>query len=536
MKITIGKRLGFAIAIFMILLIFVAGFGYYTIHKISHLAETVNQHNAENIFIIEKEVDHLSWLSDLDLYLMKMESEFLGELDGHKCGFGEWIYSEEVKKINDPELKRLINEIEGPHQALHASAEKIIHAREEGNDALALQIYQDETKPNAKKVHNILDHQLSEIYHKDAELEAKNMSESAQRSTVIILGVGIFASVLGIVLASIITRQIIKVLKNIGREIYESSQQVASASEQLSVSSQQLAEGSAEQASSIEETSSTLEESSSMIMQNTENAKQASMMAKEARDAADKGNGQMQEMVSSMSELKKSSDEIAQIIKVIDDIAFQTNILALNAAVEAARAGDAGMGFAVVADEVRNLAQRSAQAAKDTSAIIEKNIELSENGVEVSEKVNKALEDINLKTQKVNELLDEVSAASQEQSQGISQINKAIQGMDQVVQQNASTSEESALASEELSAQAKAMEESVRRLFELVEGNSKGKDFKQEKIFMGRKKRSAPQSSKGLIVEQSKALVPENKKNLGNKPTIISPDDVIPLEDDTADF
>ena len=132
-----------------------------------------------------------------------------------------------------------------------------------------------------------------------------------------------------------------------------------------------------------------------MVRQNSENTKQAAILAKQATDAAAGGNLEMQNMMKSMGELKQSSDEIAKIIKVIDEIAFQTNILALNAAVEAARAGDAGLGFAVVAEEVRNLAQRSAQAAKDTASIIEKNIHLSEEGVSVSKNVNESLTEIN---------------------------------------------------------------------------------------------------------------------------------------------
>ena len=178
----------------------------------------------------------------------------------------------------------------------------------------------------------------------------------------------------------------------------------------------------------------------------------------------------MQAMSAAMQAIKASSDDIGKIIKTIDEIAFQTNILALNAAVEAARAGEAGMGFAVVADEVRNLAQRSAQAAKETAAKIEGAIGSTAQGVEISAKVAAALNDIVAKVRQVDELVAEVASASHEQTQGITQINTAVGQMDKVTQSNAASAEESAAAAEQLSAQAETMKHSVQELINLVDG------------------------------------------------------------------
>jgi hypothetical protein len=248
--------------------------------------------------------------------------------------------------------------------------------------------------------------------------------------------------------------------------------EVANAAGQVSVASQSMSSAASQQAASIEETSAALEEISSMVRLNTDKAQRATELIKQTRVAADQGSENMRAMNTAMTAMKASSDETAKIVKTIDEIAFQTNILALNAAVEAARAGEAGMGFAVVADEVRSLAQRSAQAAKETAVKIESSIRATTQGVEISGKVTHALNDIVAKTREVDDLAAEVANASREQSQGISQINTAVGQMDQVIQQNAASTEESAAAAEELNAQAYQMRDSMHELLVLVGGEA----------------------------------------------------------------
>ncbi len=250
-------------------------------------------------------------------------------------------------------------------------------------------------------------------------------------------------------------------LENVIMQVADSVDQVSSASNQVSASSQALAQGASEQASALEETSSSLEEIASMTNQNADNANQANTLSIEANKAAEKGNEIMQKMAKAIEEIKKSSDETSKIIKTIDEIAFQTNLLALNAAVEAARAGEAGKGFAVVADEVRNLAMRSAEAAKNTSALIEESVKNAENGVTISQDVAESLTEINNITKKVSNLVAEIAASSKEQAQGVDQINKAVAQMDEVTQKNAATSEESASAAEELASQATELDSMV---------------------------------------------------------------------------
>lgn len=264
---------------------------------------------------------------------------------------------------------------------------------------------------------------------------------------------------------------LVQSVNEVSSELFSIAGGIESASYELSSSGQRLAEGNTEQAAAIQETASTLEESSSMVNQNNDNTRTAATLAKQAKESASKGAKDMSEMMTSMDELKNSSNEIAKIIKVIDEIAFQTNILSLNAAVEAARAGDVGKGFAVVAEEVRNLAQRSAQAAKDTTVIIDGNITLSEKGVKAATQTSEALNEINEQVQKVSEIIDEVAVATEEQNQGIGQINKAMSQMSIVTQNNASIAEGNVSAIEELSGQAQKMKTVVGSLISLI--NSK---------------------------------------------------------------
>jgi methyl-accepting chemotaxis protein len=275
----------------------------------------------------------------------------------------------------------------------------------------------------------------------------------------------------GTLMAFFITRSITRPIKTMADTLVGGAEQTMSAAAQVSLSSQTLAQGASEQAASLEETSSSLEEMSSMTKRNAESVEKASTLARQTRQAAELGAQDMHAMSAAMSAIKISSDDIAKIIKTIDEIAFQTNLLALNAAVEAARAGEAGMGFAVVADEVRNLAQRSAQAAKETTSKIEGAIANTRQGVEISVKVEQGLQGIVEQTRQVDELVSEVAAASSEQNKGISQINIAVSQMDKVTQSNAASAEECAAAAEELNAQAEVQTSAAKQLLVLVEGS-----------------------------------------------------------------
>jgi len=272
-----------------------------------------------------------------------------------------------------------------------------------------------------------------------------------------------------------------------------------------------------------------------MTKSNAENAQKANDLAREARAAADKGAEDMRAMNQAMDAIKVSSDDIAKIIKTIDEIAFQTNILALNAAVEAARAGEAGMGFAVVAEEVRSLAQRSAQAAKETAAKIEGAILKTAQGVGISQKVATALNEIVAKARQVDELASEVASASRQQTQGITQINTAVGQMDKVTQSNAASAEESAAAAQELNSQAILMKEAVTALTRLVGDGQKEPGASVAPVKSGR--------SAKPVFTAAPALAAKKKSFNGNghpaaesKPSSAARRGEIPLEGDFKDF
>jgi methyl-accepting chemotaxis protein len=312
---------------------------------------------------------------------------------------------------------------------------------------------------------------FSELMEMAETIKAETQTQLKKTTTILSVVIAILATV-GTVIGFWTSRKITLPLRQIITKLTDNSQRISSASGEISSSSQSLAEGATEQAAGLEETSSSLEEMSSMTKRNADNAQQANTLAAQARKAADNGSQAMGRMAGAIEDIKKSSDETAKIIKVIDEIAFQTNLLALNAAVEAARAGEAGKGFAVVAEEVRNLAMRSAEAAKNTSNLIEQSVNNSRNGVQICSEVKKALDEIVGSIGKTTELVGEIASASNEQAQGVDQINTAVSQMDKVTQQNAANAEESASASEELSGQAESMNQIVDQLVTLVNGLS----------------------------------------------------------------
>jgi methyl-accepting chemotaxis protein len=317
-----------------------------------------------------------------------------------------------------------------------------------------------------KDANKLADLQMARLH--ENRTEAADQNSRSRMIAFILLGLS-----LGLGAVVMLTvRQISRTLQHLATEMSDGAGQVASAAGQVASSSQSLAQGASEQAASIEETSAATEEIHSMARRNTENSNSAAALVLQSQEKFEETRASLDQMVVAMTEITTSSGKISKIIKVIDEIAFQTNILALNAAVEAARAGEAGLGFAVVADEVRNLAQRCAQAAKDTAGLIEDSVVKSNAGKVKVDQVAGAIRIVTEEAAKIKVLVDEISVGSQEQARGIEQIGSAITQMDQVTQRAAASAEEGASAAEEMTAQSESLKGVVGELIRMVGGGN----------------------------------------------------------------
>jgi methyl-accepting chemotaxis protein len=474
-QMTIGKKLGFSLGALMALTV---GLGYSAWHAVSQLGEELET-------AVTQTAPKLDYASEIGGSIYKVIASNRAAMIGQMNHDPKWVETNLEKmearhKILDERIKQIRPLLHRPDSLLALSDIEQAIANYNG----VVQRYQELGKNGkSKEAQELQTEKMSPLtasIDENVELlvttqrtilaEAAKTAETSvatSRWTVgVVLGI---ALALGLI-AVFVLRSINTTLRRAVSELSEGAGQVASAAGQISSSSQSLAQGASEQAASLEETSASSEEINSMARKNAENSQAANGLVTQSQQKFTETNQSLATMIVAMSDIKTSSDKVAKIIKVIDEIAFQTNILALNAAVEAARAGEAGMGFAVVADEVRNLAQRCAQAAKDTAALIEESIVKSNDGKTKVDQVAVAIRAITEESAKVKTLVDEVSLGSQEQTRGIEQIAKALTQMEQVTQQSAANAEESAAAAEELTAQASTLMDVVGALGSMVGG------------------------------------------------------------------
>ncbi|HVT89667.1 MAG TPA: methyl-accepting chemotaxis protein [Tepidisphaeraceae bacterium] len=509
---TIGKKIGFGFAGMVLLTISLGGFCYWKLHIIKVQTEFVSTNSlpgmkvtsAINDAIQGQETGILEHVTSNDAKVMTKVESGIAEVTPKISQ----MLKEYDSYVDTSEERELLNKLTTIRPKYLQARTKALELSRAHKKTEAMEVVKSEFLPIAQAYMDQVD--LMVDFADKANDQAISELNSAVRSANVGLAIGVAcAAVVGVFAGIMLVFSLTRVLKRNANSLADGAEQVASASSQVSSAAQSLAQGASEQAASLEETSSSLEEMSSMTKKTSDTAQQASLLSAEAKTSADKGNHSMAKMSRAINEIQKASADTAKIVKTIDEIAFQTNLLALNAAVEAARAGEAGKGFAVVAEEVRSLALRSAEAAKNTSSLIDGSLTSAKNGVTIAQEVEKTLAEIQQSVEKVNGLINEIAAASQEQSQGIGQVNQAVQQLDKVTQSNAAAAEESAASAEELNSQSQSVRLIVEELSRLVTGTSAVARAKNlpKKIPASRNltiaKRKPPQSNEHSLAEKA---------------------------------
>jgi methyl-accepting chemotaxis protein len=467
-------------------------------------------------------------------FLLAGKEGFLNPFNSGKQNFNSYVDQLKSTVSDNPAQVQLLNKMRSTiNDWLSKAAEPAIALRRQIGEAKSMNDMAHLVAQAKGKVYfDKFRGQIHQFINREETLMKKRQGEAlstAKNTTLMIFWGTLLTISIAFLISFLLATSITKVFKQIFQgldtlsnaelddvkvQFGEVIKNLSTGSDMVSSASQMMASGANQQAASLEETSASLEEMASMTKANADNANEANNLMQSANQIVTEANSSMEEVTVSMEDITKASEETSKIIKTIDEIAFQTNLLALNAAVEAARAGEAGAGFAVVADEVRNLAMRAADAAKDTAAMIEDTVKKVSTGSVLVSKTNEAFKEVATSSEKVAHLVNEISSASAEQSGGIDQVNTAVVEMDKVTQENAA-------GTEELSSQAEELKTQVSILLNIVEGqdNSNGGQYrvsgKQALTYSGG-------AGKSLVASK--------------KTKEVRPEQVIPLDDDFADF
>jgi methyl-accepting chemotaxis protein len=526
---TIGRRLFTGVGGLVVLIVAVAALALFVGRSLEERLINTDDHTVKRLGLvlqIETELERLYATQPAlivaafmnDKALIEARKITVAEMTAEVAGSIESFKAEAVSDADRLAIADLTSDLDGWTRANDEVA-KLVATGNAAEAAKAATKNGDTFKAKSRAA-------TDEIVGREQEALQSDVEAVKERTASVRLMV--FAGVLiAFVVAGFAVRSMISANRSLwsqSQELREGTEHVVAAAGQVATSAQGLSQASTHQAASLQETSASMEQMASMTRKNAENAIQAADLATGVAHQVRSANNALGDMVTSMTAIRESSNKVAKIIKVIDEIAFQTNILALNAAVEAARAGEAGMGFAVVAGEVRNLAQRSAQAAKDTASLLEESIARSQEGTGRVEQVAQSIAAITENVARVKGMVEEVRQASGQQAQGIDQVTQAIAQMESVTQSTAATAEESAAASEELNAQAEASMAVVRRLEQLVSGRSA-----ERKLGSARTARHARLVEGAANASSSSRQAFHSRQNLGG---FGNPEDAFPLTTD----
>ena len=518
MRLTIRAKLLGGFTLLLLLMIVMAVVSHITSNQIEETNQEAVEWSEQMQFIEEAKGDQLQWVNELS-NLFTLEDEFTGELDYNKCEFGLWYYSyEETEQYEQLpfSFQETFASIREPHRLLHESGANIVNILEregfeDGYDK-ALQVYEQETQQHVQELDLLMDNIIND-FENQVDAALTRAEEQGNRANFLVTATTALTIVIGLILAFVISqnirKSIDKILYQVNRirendltaqvvdvandecgeiagslnkalyslngvlnQVKLSAENVENASKEIESGNQDLSQRTEEQSSSLEEISSTIEEIDSSLEETTSNAKEANNLAYVTLQSVEKGSIMIKDMQTAIDNLTQGSQEIAEIITKVNDIAFQTNLLALNAAVEAARAGEQGRGFAVVASEVRNLASRSAESAGEIERLIQNSVNQVEHTNELMNNTEGVLQEIVNNSQKTSDIVGEITASIGDQSMAMGDIRTAIEELNQVTQQNASMVEEIASSSTSMREEAEELEAQIN-VFKLNKDSAK---------------------------------------------------------------